>query len=59
MPPRGYRVSKNADVTAYTVRDIPLALWKRARVRAVKEGTDMRTVLLRLLERYAAKGIDE
>lgn len=59
MPPRKYPTNpQEQDVTAYTVRDIPLTLWKRARVRAVREDTDMRTVLLRLLAQYVRKGLD-
>jgi hypothetical protein len=45
-------------VTAYTIRDVPAALWKKARLRAIQEDRDMRTVILKSLERYVRKGLD-
>lgn len=35
-----------------TSLDLPLALWKRAKVRAVGEGTDFRSLVIRALEGY-------
>ena len=55
MPPTDPR---KEDVTAYTIRDIPLDTWKKARVRAIRDGLDMRTVILKLLRRYVRKGLD-
>jgi hypothetical protein len=58
MPPRKYRTDDRDTVAAYALRDIPADLWKRARLRALQEDRDMRTVLLKLLERYVRKGLD-
>lgn len=59
MPPRKYPTDpRKEDVTAYTIRDIPLDVWKKARVRAIRDGLDMRTVILKLLRRYGRKGLD-
>jgi hypothetical protein len=38
----------------YLLRDVPLELQRAARVRAVREGTTLRQVLLRGLGEYAA-----
>lgn len=35
-----------------TSLDLPLALWKRARVKAFEEGTDFRSFVIRALEQY-------
>lgn len=45
-----------ADVTSYTLRRIPLDLWKRVRSRAAYEGRTVRFVLLELLAIYAKHG---
>lgn len=38
----------------YSLRDIPGDLWKRAKLRALDEGTDLRAVILKALEQYLA-----
>lgn len=38
----------------YSLRDIPGDLWKRAKIRAVEDGTDLRAVILKALEEYLA-----
>ena len=59
MPPRKYPTDRGKeDVTAYTIRDIPLEMWKKARMRAIRDGLDMRAVILKLLRRYVRKGLD-
>ena len=59
MPPRKYHVNNVKQImAAYTIRDIPLDLWKKARRRAIDEDLDMRTVLLKQLERYVRRGIE-
>ncbi len=35
-----------------TSLDLPLALWKRVKIRAVEEGTDFRNLVIRALEQY-------
>jgi hypothetical protein len=37
-----------------TSLDLPLDLWKRAKVRAVEEGRDFRSLVIEALERYLA-----
>ena len=59
MPPRKYPTDPRKEkVTAYTIRDIPLEVWKKARVRAIRDGLDMRAVILKSLRRYVRKGLD-
>jgi hypothetical protein len=44
----------------YPLRDIPRDIWKRAQVRALKDGYAVRHVLLAMLEGYAAgANVDE
>ena len=60
MPPRRLRAADPDEaVTAYTLRDIPAALWKKARLRALREDLDMRSVLLKLLDQYVKRGLDK
>ena len=39
----------------YLIRNIPLALWIRFKVRAAQERVPMRTLILRLLQNYCAE----
>tara|TARA_Y100000310_G_scaffold140678_1_gene140092 strand:- start:1456 stop:1605 length:150 start_codon:yes stop_codon:yes gene_type:complete len=41
--------------THYYLRNIPLALWRRAKKRAKGESTTVRDLLLRFLASYAGK----
>ena len=60
MPPRRLRAANpEAPVTAYTLRAIPADIWKRARLRALREDLDMRSVLLKLLDQYVKRGLDK
>lgn len=43
--------------TAYTLRDIPLELWSKAKQRAMMERTSLRDVLIALLRSYVESGI--
>ncbi len=43
---------------AYLLRNVPSPLWQRVRARASKQGLSLRAVLILLLERYAAQGLD-
>lgn len=42
----------------YLLRDIPDDLWIRVKRRAAKEGRSIRWIVLKLLETYAAHGIN-
>ena len=46
----------HGDGGTYTIRDIPADLWRRARVRAAQDNTDIRALLLMSLETYLADG---
>ena len=39
----------------YILRNIDRAMWRRAKMRAAKEGTSLRAVILAYLAQYAAK----
>lgn len=41
----------------YLLRNIPDDLWVRVKQRAAKEGHPLRFIILKLLERYAQKGL--
>jgi hypothetical protein len=41
----------------YLLRNIPDDLWVRVKRRAAKEGTPLRFILLKLLERYVRDGL--
>ena len=43
----------------YLVRDIPDDLWIRVKRRAAKEGRSLRWIILKLLGRYADKGLPD
>ncbi len=47
-------LARMATTGIYLVRGIPRELQRAARVRAVSEGTTLRTVLLKALAEYAA-----
>lgn len=38
-----------------TSLDLPLALWKRVKIRAVEEGTDFRSLVIQALEAYLSQ----
>jgi hypothetical protein len=42
----------------YLLRNIPDDLWIRVKRRATKDGHPLRFIILRLLERYASRGLD-
>ncbi len=42
----------------YLLRNIPDDLWVRVKRRAEKEGHPLRYVIIKLLERYAAHGLE-
>jgi hypothetical protein len=46
------------DVTSYTLRDIPKALWQKAQIRAIQQDRTMRDVLIGLLRAYVAGKVD-
>lgn len=43
---------------SYLLRGVPDGLWTQVKARAVAEGRVIRLVILRLLERYVARGLD-
>lgn len=45
-------------VTAYTIRDVPLELWSRAKQRAAMERRSLRDVLIALLSEYVAGNLN-
>jgi hypothetical protein len=48
------RLRKSGAETVRTTLDMPVALWKRAKVRAMDERRDLRDVLLAALRAYLA-----
>jgi len=44
-------------VKFYLVRNIPDDLWIRVKRRAAREGHSLRFIIVKLLERYALKGL--
>jgi len=53
------RPRKRGAATVRTTLVIPVALWKRAKVRAMDERRDLRDVLLDALRRYLAQKEDK
>jgi hypothetical protein len=49
MSPKG---KPKEGVTVKTTVDLPDALWRAAKVRAIDEGTDLRRVIIAALEQY-------
>ena len=44
------------DSTTYSLRDVPIAIWRAARARAVAEGRSIRDVLIEFLKSYGKGG---
>jgi hypothetical protein len=51
MSPKG-RPRKEGEMTVKTTVDLPEALWRKAKVRAMDERTDLRQVVIAALETY-------
>jgi hypothetical protein len=49
MSPKG---QPRKGVTVKTTVDLPTALWRAAKVRAIDEGTDLRRVIIAALEQH-------
>jgi hypothetical protein len=49
MAPKGYRRAKGERVVKTTV-DLPEALWRAAKIRAMDERTDLRSVIITALD---------
>ena len=47
---------KGSGDTVKTTIDLPVALWRAAKVRAMDDRTDLRQVVIRALEAYVKKG---
>ena len=41
----------------FPLRDIPAALWTKAKIRALKDGLTMQMVMLKLVAEYVAHGL--
>jgi hypothetical protein len=51
MTPKGHPRQKD-EKTVKTTIDLPHVLWRRAKGRALDEGTDLRSVVIQALEVY-------
>ncbi len=51
MSPKGYPRQKG-ELTVKTTVDLPEALWKAAKIRAMDERTDLRSVIIAALEQH-------
>lgn len=44
------------EATTYSLRDVPIAIWRAARARAIQEGRSIRDVLIEFLKTYGKGG---
>jgi hypothetical protein len=51
MTPKGHPRQKD-EATVKTTIDLPQPLWRKAKVRAIEEGSDLRSVVIRALDAY-------
>jgi len=51
MTPKGVP-RPDGERTVKTTIDLPQAVWRAAKIRAMDEGTDLRTVVIKALEAY-------
>lgn len=51
VTPKGHPRDKS-ELTRKSTVDLPVNLWRAAKIRALDEGTDFRAVIIRALEMY-------
>jgi len=54
MTPKGHPREEGTRMVKTTV-DLPEALWKAAKIRAMDEGTDLKSVIIAALEAYLSR----